>query len=138
MNLIALEGANDFRKDESIKLSFLDDHHIFPHAYLRNVKDEQSKPKYSKDKINCILNRTLISSETNKYISSSNPSEYIQTIIPSAEKESILRSHFINQDAIEKMKSDNFEGFIEDREKEILSKLKDRLNIISGDQDFLH
>jgi hypothetical protein len=79
------------------------------------------------------LNRTLISTETNKYISSSKPSEYIRKIIPSAEKESILQSHFINQDAIEKMESDNFEDFIEDREKEILSRLKKRLNIISGD-----
>lgn len=140
MNLIALEGAKDFRKDESIKLSFLDDHHIFPQAHLKNIKDDWGNPKYSKNKINCILNRTLISTETNKDISSSKPSEYIRKIIPSAEKESILRSHFINKDAIEKMEmeSDTFEGFIEDRENEILSSLKGRLSMISSDQDFLH
>ena len=131
MNLIALEGAKDFRMDISIELSLLDDHHIFPQAYLKSIKDQYMKPKYSKDAINCILNRTLISSETNKYISSSKPSEYAHKIIPLNEKESILQSHFINKDAIEKMESnsDEFEAFIELREKEILSRLREKLNL---------
>jgi hypothetical protein len=133
MNLIALEGAKDFRMDISIELSLLDDHHIFPQAYLKSIKDQDMKPKYSKDEINCILNRTLISAQTNKYISSSKPSEYVQKIIPSKEKESILQSHFINKDAIKKMesKSDDFEAFIELREKEILSRLREKLNLNS-------
>jgi hypothetical protein len=133
MNLIALEGAKDFRMDISIELSLLDDHHIFPQAYLKSIKDKEMNQKYSKDKINCVLNRTLISTETNKSISGKKPSEYVQSIIPLREKERILKSHFINKDAIEKMesKSDEFEAFIELREREILLRLREKLDLSS-------
>ena len=131
MNLIALEGAKDFMKNQTINLDDLDDHHIFPQKYLKNIKVQEMKPKYSKDEINCILNRTLISAETNKYISSRKPSEYLQKI-PSEERDSIMRSHFIGKDAIEKMESnsdDAFEEFLKIREKEILSRLREMLTI---------
>ena len=34
MCLIALKGAKDFQADDSIEFHALDDHHIFPKAYL--------------------------------------------------------------------------------------------------------
>ncbi|MEW6446676.1 MAG: DUF262 domain-containing protein [Bacillota bacterium] len=66
MNLIAIQGAKDFRADDAIEFHALDDHHIFPRAFLASVKDAEGKSKYQNPDINTVLNRTLISQATNR------------------------------------------------------------------------
>jgi hypothetical protein len=129
MNLIALEGAKDFRADDSIEFHVLDDHHIFPKAYLNSILDNFGKHTYSKQDINCILNRTLISDKTNRHISRSKPSDYLHKIVPSEKKVSIMQSHLINEKALERMENNDFENFIKAREEQILYKLREKLSI---------
>ena len=57
--LVALAGAKDFYTGDTITLQQLDDHHIFPKSYLE-------KCGYGAGQRNTILNRTLISSDTNR------------------------------------------------------------------------
>ena len=129
MNLIALEGAKDFRADDSIEFHILDDHHIFPKAYLNITKDEFCKERYNKQMMNCILNRTLISAKTNRFISGSKPSDYLNEIVPSEKRDNIMRSHLIDEKALDRLENNDFEGFIEAREKRILYKLREKLNL---------
>jgi hypothetical protein len=56
--LLALRSARDWRRGEDIRLQELQDHHIFPQAYLK--RHEITK----RVDVNTIANRTLISNET--------------------------------------------------------------------------
>ena len=118
INLIAIKGAKDFLADDSIEFHDLDDHHIFPTKYLSTLKE-------SDDKINCVLNKTLISSSTNRKISRTQPSIYITKLIPNEKIDGILASHFINKKATEALMNDDFEGFMEAREKELIKKIRE-------------
>ena len=69
--LLALRGARDWRRGESIQLQDLEDHHIFPCDYLRNHGMEKRAV------VNSIANRTLISDETNGKIKSKAPADYL-------------------------------------------------------------
>ena len=57
--LLALHNARDWRRGEDIRLQELQDHHIFPQAYLE--RHDITK----RVDVNTIANRTLISNETN-------------------------------------------------------------------------
>ncbi len=114
INLIVLNGAKDFLYGDSIAFHKLEDHHIFPQNYLK----EKLKLK-DKELINTILNRTLISRETNKHIRDSAPSEYLKEIEEIGNLQLILNPHFISQECIEHMKSNNYNEFLRCREKAI-------------------
>jgi len=129
INLIVLEGARDFEKSDSIEFHELDDHHIFPQAFLRKVKTSDGKSKYDNDIINSILNKTLISSDTNRKISKSPPSKYIQRLIPPDKKDEIFKKHLIFGSALKELESDNYDGFLVEREKIIIEKIKDKLKV---------
>ena len=77
MCLLALNGARDFRMNESITFSQLEDHHIFPRSWLKNNHTETTLGGGLTVLHNTIVNRTLISAETNRAISSKPPSEYL-------------------------------------------------------------
>jgi hypothetical protein len=121
MSLIAIKGAKDFMADDSIEFWDLDDHHIFPKKYLVSQK------KYTDDEINTVLNKTLISSSTNRKISKTPPSIYIKKIIPQKSCKIILDSHYINEKAMKAMMNDNYEEFLEAREKELVTRIRDLL-----------
>jgi hypothetical protein len=97
--------------------------HIFP------------KSKYSShENINSIVNMTLLTEDTNQPIKKGTiPSEYIKETIrekyDNNEKEFLktLESHFINYEAYLCMKEDNFEKFIEEREKTILGAIGEKI-----------
>jgi hypothetical protein len=124
--LIALHGAKDFAADDAILFHTLEDHHIFPDAYLKSRQSLLGKP-YQKGEINCIVNRTLIADQTNKRISNKKPSEYCRTIIPGDRVESILRSHLIDADAQRAIQTDDFEAFQSAREKALLHEIRQRI-----------
>lgn len=118
MNIVAMNGAKDFQANDNISFHELDDHHIFPKAYL------QKKLGIKGDEANTILNKTLITSKTNRTISKKAPSDYIKNIIPEAHREEILRSHLIGPEAQKAMETDDYPAFLAAREKDILDAIK--------------
>ena len=125
MNLIALNHARDFLQVDAIEFHNLEDHHIFPKNFLekkREIKD--------KSKINTILNRTLITDETNRKISATSPKEYIDWI--PGDLEEVLRPHFIDSECINAMRENNYDKFLERRKMLILSRVKE---LIGGGDD---
>jgi len=118
MNLIALNHARDFLQVDAIEFHNLEDHHIFPKNFLEKrmrIKDSS--------KTNTILNRTLISDETNRKISATSPKEYIEWIPGDPEK--VLKPHFIDSECISAMRENNYDKFLERRKILILNKVKE-------------
>ena len=126
MCLIAIRGAKDFQADDSIEFHTLEDHHIFPKAYLGKQKGADGKP-ISSQRINSIVNRTLISAQTNRRISRSSPSNYLKRLIPVERRAEILASHFIDADGLAAMQEDNFEAFLDARELSLMTDVITRL-----------
>lgn len=121
VNLIAIKGAKDFKADDSIEFHDLDDHHIFPKKYLDSLK------KYKDDEKKTVLNKTLISSSANRKILKTQPSIYIKKYIPQKSRKVILNSHYINDKGIKAMMTDDYEEFIEARENELITKIRNLL-----------
>ena len=67
--LLALRNARDWRRGEDIRLQELQDHHIFPQAYLKRHGITKRVD------VNTIANRTLISNETNGKIKDKAPAD---------------------------------------------------------------
>ena len=90
--LLALRGARDWRVEEAIALQKLDDHHVFPQSYLRKrgVTERMA--------VNSIVNRTLISDQTNKLISDDAPATYLEdrAVFASADVGEVLTAHFLD------------------------------------------
>ena len=75
--LVLRNGARDFHKAEpltptSIATYGVDDHHIFPQAYLASRGLSTS--------VNAAFNRTLIDASTNRRIGARAPSDYLAEI----------------------------------------------------------
>ena len=117
MNLIACRGARDFLTGDHIAFHELDDHHIFPRAFL-------AERGIVGDEANTVVNKTLIKDSTNRRISRSRPSKYLREVIPAEKREEILASHFIPPEAIHAMERDDYEGFLEAREQAILKEIR--------------
>ena len=119
--LLALNEAKDWTFGEAITLQDLEDHHIFPKGYLAEKKFDAKKDANG---INSILNRTLISKETNRKISAMAPADYVadETII-SKVPPGVLERHFIN--ATGKSEMDNAKETLEpDEARKVFKKFK--------------
>lgn len=127
MCLIALRGAKDFRTGDSIEFHDLEDHHVFPTAYLAKPRDGTARST-PLERVNCVVNRTLISDRTNKMISGSSPKDYLRQVVPADKVDSIMGSHFIQGDTLGAMLRNDFEGFLEAREKLLLDEISRRIN----------
>jgi hypothetical protein len=127
MCLVALRGAKDFQADDSIEFHTLEDHHIFPKAYLGQQKGDNDKP-LPNDLVNTILNRTLISAQANRRISKSRPSDYLSKLVPDGRLAEIMDSHFINAGALAAMQADDYETFLRSRERALLTEMAARIN----------
>lgn len=99
--LLALRSARDWRRGESIQLQDLQDHHIFPQAYLKR------HGIIKRTAVNTIANRTLISDETNGKIKDRAPAGYISdtSIVPADNRAELLRPHFLDDPAIAMMEA---------------------------------
>lgn len=121
MCLVALRGARD--SGDTIELHSLDDHHVFPQAFLKELG-------YGQDERNTILNRTLIVRDTNqRIIRAKRPSAYlgeVEKILGETKVAEILRTHFIDAAGRDAMRSDDFEGFIRARENTLRQEIKKR------------
>jgi len=130
MNLIAIRGAKDFQADDFIEFHALDDHHIFPQAYLKKLEDESHQPRYKPAEINTIVNKTLISSRMNRRISRQSPSQYLERLVPKERCKEILATHFIEGDALRAMENDDYDAFLEAREQALLNEIR---RVVAGD-----
>jgi hypothetical protein len=130
MSLLVLNDARDFNSFESINLHKVDDHHIFPKSRLEEgLKGEE----YGEIERNTILNRTIIESKGNRFKYGNDlPSEYVAKMIEEhgrKEVEKLMADHFINEDGLEALLNDDYEGFLEARRTEIRSAVEERTGL---------
>lgn len=130
--LLARRQARDWRRGEDLQLQKLQDHHIYPKKYL------SSHDVTKRARVNTVLNRTLISNETNNKIKAKPPAEYVASkeIFPKGASDKLLLPHFIDQDALGAMKQAekgsssaeaeaSYEEFLEAREALILDAIRE-------------
>ena len=101
----------------------IDIHHIFPVAWCK-------KNGISKDDYNCIINKTPLSSRTNRIVSGDAPSKYLKRIqkhagVDDEEFHEILKSHVLSP---EFLYADDFETFFNDRKEKILQRIEKAMN----------
>jgi hypothetical protein len=91
--LLALRHAQDWRRGEDIRLQELQDHHIFPQAFLKRHGITKRVD------VNSIANRTLISNETNGKIKDKAPADYLRDreIFPTVARADLVGPHFIDE-----------------------------------------
>jgi hypothetical protein len=126
LSLLALEGAKDFDTKGVLENAPNNDKdHLFPVKEFGNKHD-----------INSVLNITWMSDETNRNIKRyEKPSAYIPKFIEDKynndkkEFQDVLNTHFINETTYEFMLKDDFEGFINERNKTVLSKIRRLIGI---------
>jgi hypothetical protein len=122
--LLMKDKAQDFRSGQKFDHAIffeenVDIHHIFPQDWCK----KHGKP----DVFDSIINKTPLSSRTNRIIGGDAPSEYLTRLEkgdPPIEREKLdgyLRSHLIDP---ELLRSDNFEGFMVDRQKQLLALIE--------------
>ena len=129
MALILQNGALDFHKRGPItaqlvsdKKNPVDDHHIFPRAFL----NEQNTSPALRD---CILNRTYIDRTTNRRLSKRAPSDYFSEILQKhgvQETDKLFGSHLLPDGAASPLLSDDFEGFLTYREKLVMQLVQEK------------
>lgn len=110
MCLILREGARDFLTGQQANLNTCQDDHIFPRAVYNGAYP-----------VDVVLNRTLISKETNNRKRNKTPSEFLKDCLSGHNQDeasllSTLRTHFVTRDAYEALKRDDFEAFVKYRE----------------------
>ncbi len=127
--LLMRDGGIDFRTGEPIDFkTYFDDnidiHHIFPQAWCK----QQKIPQNSSTGINynSIINKTPLSSRTNRTIGKNAPSTYLKQIerlagIDEGRLDEILKSHLIEP---KYLRSDDFEGFFNARMEAILQRIE--------------
>lgn len=123
--LVLRRGPLDFHErtrltGDLIRDHRVDDHHIFPQAYLSK---HHGVPAHLRD---CVLNRTLIDRTTNIRISARPPSDYLAEMKKTLKDdfEPLLESHTLPTDASSPLLEDRFEAFLDWREKALLAELE--------------
>jgi hypothetical protein len=101
----------------------IDIHHIFPVAWCK-------KNGINKNDYNCIINKTPLSSRTNRIVSGDAPGEYLKRIqkragVKDDEFQDIIKSHVLSPKF---MYSNDFKGFFNDRKELIIQKIEEAMN----------
>jgi len=112
--LILSHNPRDFQTTKPLTRNLLadkmvDDHHIFPDAYLRQSGIEEAKRR------NCVLNRTLIDRATNQSLSTRNPQDYFGEMcneLGQEKFEMLLQSHILPVDMNSPLLLNDFEGLL--------------------------
>lgn len=124
-NLLVKNGARDWFTGKILQPEDIDDHHIIPSSWGKNNLEG--------DSINAILNRTPLTTNTNrKVVGKKLPNAYLPDLIAENGKENILdilETHFISSKALEILLLDpftpnNFEEFIEERQQTIQNAIE--------------
>jgi len=127
MALILHSGAMDFHKRGRITAQLLadkknpvDDHHVFPKAFL----DEKKVPASLRD---CILNRTYIDRITNRRLSKRSPADYFSEIRNKHGEEAtdtLWKSHQFPAGPNSPLLNDDFERFFTYRTEALLGLIQ--------------
>jgi hypothetical protein len=131
MALIISCSARDFHHGQALTSSSIaaqrvDDHHIFPRAYLNPTDGE---PAYPWQLVDCILNRTMIDADTNQRIGKRPPDQYLGEIRDELEAagasafDQVLESHLLPTDEDSALINADFEHFLDWREERIAEKM---------------
>ncbi len=115
--LILSKNPRDFHAAKPITKALIsannvDDHHVFPDAYLREQGVKESKTR------DCVLNRTLIDRTTNQSISHSNPSSYFEAMhnrLGETKFNELLSSHLLPVGDDNPITKNDFEAFLKHR-----------------------
>jgi len=127
-NLFILNEAKDWATFELPEYDTLDDHHIVPKSWGKKMGLGQE--------INTVLNKTPLSSDTNRKIIRDNlPNTYLKAILENNDEEKvykILQSHLISRKAVEILLRNPFtvqdyRDFIAERRQIILQEIEGRL-----------
>jgi hypothetical protein len=140
MALVIQRGAQDFHHgqaltQDSILAQSVDDHHIFPRAYLNPSKEE---PAYPAQLVDCILNRTMIDATTNRRIGKRPPDQYISEIREELEGakpgafDEVLESHLLPVAADSSLAQASFEDFLDWREAQIAEAIAEATGMPIG------
>jgi len=123
--LILGVGARDFHTQSVITGKLMaeegiDDHHVFPAAYLQRRGVEPSRMR------DCVLNRTLIDRTTNQMISDRAPSGYLAEIrnTPGFPFDAMLASHGLPADADSPLLRDDYEAFLAWRQDRLWQEIR--------------
>ncbi|HPT71058.1 MAG TPA: DUF262 domain-containing protein [Candidatus Cloacimonadota bacterium] len=135
--LLRTKGAKDFSNSfvpqpYGALMYKLEEHHIFP---INSSIGKQIKSNYESTKndniLNNIANIAFLTKDTNGKISNSNPSEYLRDLENdyqmhgnTDEFENIMDSQFINAEAREALRNDDFEKFMFHRTRAILDQIE--------------
>lgn len=76
-----------------------------------------------------MLNRTLISSATNRLISDRAPSKYVEDIVPKERKVGLLGSHFIDKEALVALEANDYEAFLLRRDELLSAEIARQLQV---------
>jgi hypothetical protein len=131
MALVLRNKARDFHRGReltaaSIAARRVDDHHIFPRAYLNPPAED---PVHPRPIVDCILNRTLIDAETNQRIGKRPPDEYMTEIQAELEPiaqgafDEVLNSHLLPAGAGSPLIEADFLAFLDWREGRIAEEI---------------
>ena len=126
MTLVLRRGPVDFHHatpltPDAMAAQGVDDHHVFPKAFL-NPADQE--PRYENQLVDCIMNRTLIDADTNRRIGKRAPSDYLEEIKselsgePGDAFKRLLESHMLPAGKKSPLLADDFSGFVGWREDE--------------------
>jgi restriction endonuclease Mrr len=125
--LTLLQRPRDFHTGapltpELIEAGKIDDHHLFPRAYLLSVGKG--------DTVDSVLNHCLIDRATNIRISKQAPSAYLEEMRTGLGQilDEVLRSHRLPTGPATPLATDDFEAFLEWRER----ALEDALAAVTG------
>lgn len=123
--LILGAGARDFHTQTVITGKLMaeegiDDHHVFPAAYLQRRGVEPSRMR------DCVLNRTLIDRTTNQMISDRAPSDYLAEICntPGFPFEAVLTSHGLPAGTDSPLLGDEYEAFLAWRQDRLWQEIR--------------
>ncbi|RKQ90871.1 hypothetical protein C8N24_0686 [Solirubrobacter pauli] len=129
--LLAIRGARDWQVDEHIELQKLQDHHIFPQAYLKR-HGLTKKPE-----INTIVNRTLISDKTNQKIKDKAPAVYVDSaqVFADGDPSQLLELHYCPPSVADLLRAaaetptnesvpELYARFLDAREQQILEEIR--------------
>ena len=73
--------------------------------------------------------RTLIASETNRrIISRTPPADYVKRHVPATMAEQIMATHFIDADALDAMRNNDFDRFLRHREQALIAEIRRQLS----------
>ena len=111
-------GARDFHTQAVITGKLMteqgvDDHHVFPAAYLEGREVEPARKR------DCVLNRTLIDRTTNQMIGARAPSDYLAEVrdTPGFPFDQVLGSHGLPSSKESPLLRDDYEGFLAYRQE---------------------